>query len=73
MNNKVTFNQEQITRVKLYWSRTHVKYTQNKFFSSIYEKLVSKGELTENQWSHLDFLFKNGKSKYEAGILSTKY
>lgn len=70
---KTKFSDEQIAKIKLLWSRTNVKYTQNKFFENLYNKAVSKRELTETQWSHLDFLFKNGKSKYEAGILSTKY
>lgn len=69
---KKTFTDAEITYYERLWNWTNVKYHNNRFFTTIWNKLKTKKELTNKQWLELEFLLKNGKSRYEAGQLSTK-
>lgn len=74
--NKITmwkeFDDTQIARLKKLWSFQHVKYHNNNFFASIMKQLEDKKKLTQKQFDELEFLLQNGRSKYEAGVLTTK-
>jgi hypothetical protein len=67
------FTDSQIAYYEKIWKTMPYRYTQNKFFSSVWERMKTKKSLTQNQWIELEFLFKNGKSRYEAGQLSSKH
>lgn len=63
------FTDEEIKRCSKLWSFLNIKYANNPFFSNLYNQMMTKKSLTQKQWSELDYLLKNGRSKYEAGIL----
>lgn len=67
------FTDSQIAYYEKIWKTMPYRYTQNKFFSSVWNTMKTKKSLTQNQWTELEFLFKNGKSRYEAGQLSSKH
>jgi hypothetical protein len=50
-------------------------YLPKRYFSSLSQtkRNIRKKELTKRQWLELEFLLKNGKSRYEAGILPNNY
>lgn len=66
------FDDTQIARIKKLWSFQHAKYHQNNFFVSIIKQLEDKKKLSQRQYDELQFLLDNGRSKYEAGVLTTK-
>lgn len=70
---KKEFTDAQIAYYEKIWKKMPHRYTQNKFFSSVWNTMKTKKSLTKKQWVELEFLFKNGKSRYEAGQLSTKH
>ena len=51
------------------WNQLNTKYTNNDFYKTIYNSANVNKKLTPKQWWYLDFLFKNGKTPYEAGVL----
>jgi len=67
------FTDSEIAYYEKMWKTMPYRYTQNKFFSSVWNTMKTKKSLTQNQWTELEFLFKNGKSRYEAGQLSSKH
>jgi hypothetical protein len=67
------FTDAQITFYERSWNSLPEKYRNNPFFSNVWNQLKSKKSLSIKQWTELDFLFKNGKSRYEAGVLPPKY
>jgi hypothetical protein len=67
------FTESEIAYYQRLWDFLHFRYRNNKFFSSLWDKLISKKRLTKNQWIELEFLLKNGKSRYEAGLLPPNY
>lgn len=71
----VTFDDEKkLNYYKKLWNSLNVKYTQyNKFFPQLYKKMVEKRKLSRLQWAELEYLLKNGKSRYDAGILPKNY
>lgn len=66
------FDDQQIGRLKKLWNMQHIKYHNNNFFNSIMKQLEDKKKLTERQFDELNYLLTNGRTKYEAGILTTK-
>ena len=68
----ITFDDKQVANLKNHFSRLNVKYHSNTFFKSIMEQLETKKKLSKKQFDELLFLIKNGKTKYEAGVLSKK-
>lgn len=42
------------------------------FWNSMMSQLEKNKKLSKKQFDELDFLLKNGKSRYEDGVLSTK-
>lgn len=69
--NFITFDDNQIKRLTTLYNFQHIKYHQG-FFKSIFDKLVKDKKLTKKQYDEFKFLLDNGRSKYEAGLLSTK-
>jgi hypothetical protein len=55
------------------WDWLPERYRNNSFFSNVWQQMRSKKSLTKKQWTELEYLLKNGKSRYEAGILPTNY
>ena len=60
---------EEIKYYSKLWSFLNIRHANNPFFSKLYNQMTTKKSLTQNQWSELEYLLKNGRSKYEAGIL----
>lgn len=67
------FTDSQITYYEKAWNYLHEKYRNNPFFSSLWNQLKTKKSLSNKQWIELEFLLKNGKSRYEAGVLPPNY
>lgn len=67
------FTDAEITYYQKLWDWLHEKYRNNSFFSKIWNQAKTKKSLTQKQWLELEFLLKNGKSRYEAGILPSNY
>lgn len=72
-NTRKTFTEGEISYYQRLWDFLNEKYRRNKFFSNIWEQAKAKRSLSGKQWSELEFLLKNGKSRYEAGILPHNY
>lgn len=67
------FTDSEINYWKKLWNGINVKYHQNKFYSSIWNSIETKKEISQRQWSEMEFLLKNGKGRYESGVLPTKF
>ena len=63
------FTDSEIRYYQKFWDSINFKYRNNKFFVTLWNKMTSKKELSNKQWIELEYLLKNGKSRYEAGIL----
>jgi hypothetical protein len=70
---KKQFTDAEIQYYEKLWNWLNFKYHSNKFFSNLWDKLKTKKELTKRQWLELEFLLKNGKSRYESGQLPNNY
>lgn len=66
---KKSFTDSEIKNYQKLWDWLNFKYKNNKFFVSLWNKVTTKKELSNKQWIELEYLLKNGKSRYEAGIL----
>jgi hypothetical protein len=71
--NRVFFTDSQISYYQKMWDWLPERYRNNSFFSNVWQQMRSKKSLTKKQWTELEYLLKNGKSRYEAGILPTNY
>jgi len=67
------FTDSEIQYYQKLWDWLHEKYRYNKFFSGLWDKVKTKKSLSNKQWIELEFLLKNGKSRYESGILPNNY
>lgn len=67
------FTDSEIQYFQKLWDSLYDKYRYNKFFSSLWNQVKNKKSLSNKQWIQLEFLLKNGKSQYEAGILPNNY
>lgn len=72
INKWISFDDKQVESIKKKFIGLNVKYANNPFFKSIISALESKKKLSQKQWDELEYLLVNGKTKYEAGILTTK-
>ena len=66
------FDDSQINYYQNIWGSLNIKYTNNPFYKSLFIKLKNKSPLSTKQWNELEFLLKNGKSRYESGDLGPK-
>lgn len=71
--NRVIFTDSQISYYQKMWDWLPERYRNNSFFSNVWQQMRSKKSLTKKQWTELEYLLKNGKSRYEAGILPKNY
>jgi hypothetical protein len=69
----VYFSSEEVDKYERDWNSLPMKYHQNEFFTKIWNKMKRSKSLARGQWDQLKFLFYNGKSKYEMGVLPKKY
>jgi len=67
------FTDSEIQYYQKMWDWLPEKYRYNRFFSSLWDQAKSKRYLSSKQWIQLEYLLKNGKSQYEAGILPNNY
>jgi len=72
LNKWISFDDKQIASLKKKFASLNVKYANNPFYKSVMAGLEDKKKLSMKQWEELSYLLANGKTKYEAGILSTK-
>jgi len=72
INKWISFDDKQVASLEKKFVSLNVKYAHNTFFKSIMAALNSKKKLSAKQWEELSFLLSNGRTKYEAGILTTK-
>ena len=70
---KKKFTEEEIKYYQKLWNFLHEKHRTNKFFSGLWERVKNKKALSKRQRMELEFLLKNGKSRYEAGQLPSNY
>lgn len=70
---RIKFTDSEISYYEKIWKTMTHRYTENKFFSNIWKTMKNKKSLTKNQWIELEFLFKNGKSRYESGQFPSNY
>lgn len=71
-NKWISFDDKQVASLKKKFASLNVKYASNAFFKSIMSSLEAKKKLSMKQWEELNYLLANGRTRYEAGILSTK-
>lgn len=72
-SDNIIFNDGQIQRAETLWNSLHFKYTNNKFFANLFNKMRTQRSLTKKQWAELNYLLTNGKSRYESGNLPPNY
>lgn len=70
---KIIFNQGQLNYIESHWKTLDYKIRNNKFWNNIYRLSLFNQELTIKQWDEFKFLLKNGKSRYNSGILPKNY
>ncbi len=68
----ISFDDKQVKSLVDNFNRQNVKYHSNNFFKSIISQLQTKKKLSKIQFDNLNFLLKNGKTKYEAGLISNR-
>jgi hypothetical protein len=68
----ISFQDTEVARLKKLWSFQHGKYANNNFFVTIMKTLEDKKRLSKKQYEELKYLLDNGRTKYEAGVLTTK-
>jgi hypothetical protein len=73
MSEKKEFTANEIEYYQKLWDWLPQKYRFNPFFSKLWNQVKTKKYLTKKQWTQLEYLLKNGKSQYEAGILPSNY
>lgn len=73
MGERKKFTDSEIEYYQRLWEWLPERYRLNKFFSSVWEQAKTKKSLSQKQWIQLEYLLKNGKSQYEAGILPSNY
>ena len=71
--NRKYFTDSEISYFQKLWDSLHQKYRFNQFFLKLWNQVKSKKYLTKKQWIQLEYLLKNGRSQYEAGILPNNY
>ena len=67
-----TFSDEQVKYYQTLFNSLNIKYSQNKFFKTIMDRLKSENKLAIKQFNELEYLVKNGKTMYENGYLTKK-
>lgn len=73
LKTSIEFTDEQIKNLEKRFNMVHIKYHNQPFFPSIIKTLKDRKKLSERQWAELEFLLKNGQTRYEAGALPKNY
>jgi predicted outer membrane protein len=73
VSKKIEFSDDKIKMLKQRFDKLYQRYHDNPFFKSVMNQLETKKKLSQRQYDELKFLIDNGKSRYEMGVLSTKY
>lgn len=72
-SNRKEFTDNEIQYYQKLWDWLPERYRYNQFFSKLWTQVTTKKYLSNKQWIQLEYLLKNGKSQYEAGILPSNY
>jgi len=72
-NNRKYFSDDEIPYWTRLWNSLNIKYHNNPFFSKLWKQITTRKQLTQKQWIEIEYLLKNGRSRYEAGILPPNY
>jgi hypothetical protein len=67
------FTESEIQYYQRLWDSLNQKYRWNTFFVKLWGQAKEKRYLTNKQWIQLEYLLKNGRSQYDAGILPNNY
>ena len=67
------FSDSEIVYFQRLWDSLNQKYRYNQFFVKLWNQAKDKRSLTKKQWTQLEYLLRNGRSQYEAGILPNNY
>ena len=67
------FTQSEIAYYQRMWDFLHERYRNNKFFKNLWDQAKRRASLSNKQWRELEYLLKNGKSRYESGNISNRY
>ena len=67
------FTDSEVKYYQRLWDFLPFKYRGNKFFSDLWGKVLGKNSLTKRQWLELEYLLKNGKSRYGSGQIPSNY
>jgi len=67
------FTDSEIVYYQKMWDWLPQKYRYNQFFLKLWNQVKEKKYLSKKQWIQLEYLLKNGRSQYEAGILPSNY
>ena len=62
--------------VKVYitmYNKLPYKYRNNSFVQDVYNKAIKNRKLTKNQQLEFEYILNNWKTRYEAGLLNSKY
>ena len=69
----MTFADSQVKMYKKMFDGMPERLRNNTFLKSVMNQMEKNKKLTKKQFNELNFVFQNGKTRYEAGQLSTKY
>ena len=67
------FTDSEISYFQKLWDSLHQKYRYNQFFVKLWNQAKDKKYLSKKQWTQLEYLLRNGRTQYEAGILPNNY
>ena len=67
------FTESEIQYYQRLWDSLNQKYRYNQFFVKLWNQAKDKRYLTKKQWTQLEYLLRNGRSQYDAGILPNNY
>lgn len=70
---KKEFSDSEIEYYQKMWDWLPQKYRYNQFFVKLWNQVKLKRYLSKKQWIQLEYLLKNGRTQYEAGILPNNY
>ena len=72
-NARKEFTDSEIVYFQRLWDSLNQKYRYNQFFLKLWNQARDKKYLTKKQWRQLEYLLRNGRSQYEAGLLPNNY
>jgi hypothetical protein len=67
------FTDQEVSYNTRLWNSLHSNYRFNTFFKNMFDRMIKNKKLTQNQWTEFEYLITKGRSRYEAGLLTTKH